>query len=155
MGSVLRIEAPKAPAPANVARAAPSPSTSALHEALAPMPLAAPASADDAPVKSLPAPLPTARAQNPSEHAARPAQAADPIGALMDRSNPAVPAKKVVAAQKALNKLGLHVQANGRFDAATRKAVEKFQRDSGLPVTGELTPKLRRYLALQAGLPAN
>lgn len=151
MGSILRIEAPKAP----VARAAPAPALSAMHEALAPMPLAAPASAEDVRVKNLPAPLPTAHAQKPAEHAARPAQAADPIGALMDRSNTAVPAKKVAAAQKALNKLGLHVQANGRFDAATRKALEKFQRDSGLPVTGELTPKLRRYLALQAGLPAH
>ena len=37
MGSVLRIEAPTPPAPA-VARAAPAPS--AMHEALAPMPLA-------------------------------------------------------------------------------------------------------------------
>ena len=148
MGSVLRIEAPTPPAPA-VARAAPAPS--AMHED-ARADAAAPRRCGRGRPRAA-APLPTARAK-PAEHAARPAQAADPIGALMDRSNPAVPAKTVAAAQKALNKLGLHVPANGHFDAATRKAVEKFQRDNGLPVTGELTPKLRRYLALQAGLPA-
>jgi hypothetical protein len=165
MGSILRIESPKPAAPATAARAAPAPS--ALDEALAPMPLAKPAADDNGAVKVLAAPVlaapvqaaqaskPAAQASKPAAHASRSARAADPIGALIDRSDRVAPANKVIAAQKALNKLGLHVAANGHFDAATRRALEQFQRRNGLPVTGELTPNLRRYLALQAGLPAN
>lgn len=154
MGSVLRIETPKvepASAPAPVAKAQPAAVSSALDEALAPMPMVKPAPAKAAVAKPLPTPA-AAPASRPAP-AAPAAKPADAIGALMDKAAPAVPAAKVAAAQKALNKLGAHVPANGRYDDATRKAVEKFQRDNGLPVTGELTPKLRHFLALQAGLP--
>ncbi len=113
-------------------------------QAVAPAPVAKSAAAPAAKIAPAPAPAPAAP---------KPAAKADSIGALMDKAAPAVPAKSVTSAQKALNKLGAHVPASGKFDDATRKAVEKFQRDNGLPVTGELTPKLRRFLALQAGLP--
>ena len=147
MGSVLRIEPPKAePAPrVAVARAEAKPAPSAIEEALS-APLARQAAPFKA-AKTLPAPAPAPAA------ASKPAAKSDAIGALMDKAAPAVPAKSVASAQKALNKLGAHVPASGKFDDATRKAVEKFQRGNGLPVTGELTPKLRRFLALQAGLP--
>ncbi|MCW2286343.1 type IV secretory pathway VirB10-like protein [Rhodoblastus acidophilus] len=187
MGSVLRIEPPKAepaPAPAPVVRAEAKPAPSALDEVLsapAPAPLQKPAAvkpAKPAPVMAAPlpaakpapvlaAPLPAAKptpaktvqaAPAPSAKAAAKSEVkaggkSDAIGALMDKSAAPVPAKAVTSAQKALNKLGAHVPASGKFDDATRKAVEKFQRDNGLPVTGELTPKLRRFLALQAGQP--
>ncbi|MBB4197630.1 hypothetical protein CCR94_13145 [Rhodoblastus sphagnicola] len=170
MGSVLRIETPKVePAPAPVAKAEAKAAPSALDEALAPMPLAkvaAPAkivapgkiptpakiaapAKTPAPVKAVKA-LPAPPSAAPVKAAAKPS---DAIGALMVNAAPAVPAKNIADAQKALNKLGAHVPANGKIDAATRKAVEKFQRDNGLPVTGELTPKLRHFLALQAGEP--
>jgi peptidoglycan hydrolase-like protein with peptidoglycan-binding domain len=37
--------------------------------------------------------------------------------------------------------------------ATTKKALEGFQRDNGLPVTGELTAKTRHLLAARSGLP--
>lgn len=169
MSSVLRIEPPKAePAPvakpAPIARAEAKPAPSAIDEVLsAPAPVAKPAAAvkPAKPAQAVaPAPVaksvaaPAAKIAPASAPAApKPAAKADSIGALMDKAAPAVPVKSVTSAQKALNKLGAHVPASGKFDDATRKAVEKFQRDNGLPVTGELTPKLRRFLALQAGLP--
>jgi len=174
MGSILRVDpptvekpsaSPLVSPPAAVARAE---APVATPEDFAPAPLVKPAPQ----TKAKPAPATPAAAPAP---AAKPRQA-DAIGALMSKSAdkpadkpaaavpaaavpapavpaPAIPAKTVVAAQKALNKLGAHVQANGKYDDATRKAIQKFQRDNGLPVTGELTPKLRQFLALQAGLP--
>ncbi|PPQ34890.1 Putative peptidoglycan binding domain-containing protein [Rhodoblastus acidophilus] len=182
MGSVLHIETPKAE-PAPVVRAEPAaPVPSALDEALTPAPLASPvapakaaktaAPAPVAPAKAVMAPKPvapvkavataklgasgnaTAVAKAPA--APKPAaKSGDAIGALMDKSAAPAADNKVSSAQKALNKLGAHVSANGKFDDATRKAVQKFQRDNGLPATGELTPALRHYLALQAGLPVD
>lgn len=150
MGSTLRIEAPKVePAPVQQAAAQPAAAgLAAAEDVLNPVLLAKPQAVKPAPVKAAVVP--------PSPIRAAPAtKSNDVIGALLthEKVAPAVPAKKVAAAQKALNALGAHVEANGQYTAATRKALEKFQRDNGLPVTGELTPKLRHFLALQAGTP--
>jgi hypothetical protein len=148
MGSVLRIEPPRAePSAAQASR-----SDAIRSDALAPEAAKAAASTFEPIPLAMPAPAKAPAAKLLASPAAAPAsRSGDAIGALIDKSAPPVPAKKVAAAQKALNKLGAHVPANGQYNDATRKAVEKFQRDNGLPVTGELTPKLRHYLALQAG----
>lgn len=149
MGSTLRIEPAKVePAPVQQARTQPDAAgLASAEDVLAPVLMARPQAVKPAPVKAAvvpPAPVKTAST----------AKSNDAIGALLthEAAAPAVPAKKVAAAQKALIALGAHVEANGQYTAATRKAVEKFQRENGLPVTGELTPKLRHFLALQAGV---
>lgn len=108
-----------------------------------------------------PAPLPPARPA-----AAAPAPVAKPVAVkseqsadLVDGGAPKAAAKSeeadktVLAAQRALVKLGYVLRADGVFGGATRQALEKFERDSGLPVKGELTPKILRQLHARSGTP--
>lgn len=61
------------------------------------------------------------------------------------------PDATVLAAQQALLRLGYVVRADGVMGGATRQAIEKFERDSGLPATGKVTPKLMKQLVAQSG----
>jgi hypothetical protein len=82
----------------------------------------------------------------------------DAIGALIAGNGVATPeasGKSVAAAQRALQKLGAPVKPDGDYGAATRKAVEAFQRDNHLPITGELNARTRRLLSARAGLPVD
>ncbi len=67
----------------------------------------------------------------------------------------APPNKNVIAAQRALTKLGFNVPATGMMGPATRQAVEKFEKSRGLPVKGDLTPKVMRDLASASGIAIN
>jgi len=53
----------------------------------------------------------------------------------------------VLAAQRALQRLGFVVRPNGVFDSTTRDAIAQFERDHKMPARGELTPAVRRELA--------
>ena len=82
----------------------------------------------------------------------------DAISALLEGAGPqsAEPAdKNVLYAQRALAKLGYALRADGVFGGTTRQAIEKFERDAGMPVKGELTPKILRRLAAKSGLARN
>jgi hypothetical protein len=81
----------------------------------------------------------------------------DPIGRLLDGgSKQAAGAgdknKNVLAAQRALAKLGFALHQDGVFGGTTRQAIEKFERANGMPVTGELSPKIRRLLSARTGV---
>lgn len=87
---------------------------------------------------------------------AKPAQVRDPITQILKAKEPqqqsgAEPNKIVLAAQRALVRLGFVLRPDGVNGAATRQALEQFERDRGLPVKGELTPKILRELAAQSG----
>jgi hypothetical protein len=60
--------------------------------------------------------------------------------------------KTVLAAQRALAKLGFALHQDGVFGGTTRQAIEKFERANGMPVTGELSPKIRRLLSTRTGI---
>ena len=144
-GSTFKIEPPKPP---------PRPATidSLLGDKLPERPLAP---VGPAPAAAL---APPAAAMAPAEPTAAPApvkKGRDVIGALIADNGVVtapVPAKHILSAQRALQKLGLSVKPDGEFGATTRKAVETFQRDNHLPVNGELTPKTRHLLATRSGL---
>jgi len=78
----------------------------------------------------------------------------DPIARLLgsDAEAKGLAESDVLFAQKALLKLGYVVRADGRMTDATRKAIEKFEHDAGLPAKGALTPKLLARLAARADL---
>lgn len=62
---------------------------------------------------------------------------------------------QVLNAQRALARLGYGpLKFSGVHDPATRAAIERFERDWGFPVTGEITPKLQGELSklLEASL---
>lgn len=79
-----------------------------------------------------------------------PAQATrdDPIARLI------APSKRIVAVQRALADFGYgQVKPTGVYDPETRAAVERFQHDRSLPVSGEVTDDFVRELAAVTGRP--
>jgi len=81
----------------------------------------------------------------------------DPIGGLMRsvgiEAQPAQdPKPSVMAAQRALMKLGFVVRPDGVFGDTTRQAIERFARDNRLPARGDLTPQVKRELARLSGV---
>lgn len=81
--------------------------------------------------------------------AAAPAQpATDPIAKLI------APSKRVVSIQRALADFGYgQIKATGVYDPETRSAIEKFERDHRLPVTGQISDRFVRELAAMTGRP--
>lgn len=65
---------------------------------------------------------------------------------------PISPSKPVMAAQRALVKLGFVLTPDGVAGPATQRAVERYERDHGLPVHGILTPALIRRLSTETGV---
>jgi hypothetical protein len=80
--------------------------------------------------------------------AAAPRSRPDPIAELI------APGPRVIAVQRALNDYGYGpVKVTGNFGAETVSAIQKFERDRKLPVTGQISPRLLRELAALTGRP--
>jgi hypothetical protein len=69
-----------------------------------------------------------------------------------DPARAAAPSKPVLAAQRALVKLGFVLNPDGVAGETTRRAIERYERDHGLPAHGDLTPALMRRLITEAGI---
>jgi peptidoglycan hydrolase-like protein with peptidoglycan-binding domain len=83
-----------------------------------------------------------------TEAVPRPTPRPDPIGDLI------APTPRVVAVQRALNDFGYGpVKATGVYGSETIAAIQKFERDRKLPVTGQISPRLLRELAALTGRP--
>lgn len=120
-----------------------------------------------APLQDAPAGLPVPAA-GPAKPAPRPLAPAsvpatipvpiprDPIADVLKTAAAPVapePSRMVFSAQKALAKLNYPVRPDGLLGVGTRQAVERFERDRKLPVTGELGPRTLRELGAVSGLP--
>jgi outer membrane biosynthesis protein TonB len=144
-----------------------------------PQPAVPPVQMGDKPIERPPAqkmllekpPLETAAGEHPRQTRvnASPAKPQDRISQLLKappaprpRSTSAAPAaattataapsKSVLAAQRALVKLGFVLKPDGVAGVTTRRAVESYERDHGLPIWGELTPTLMRRLSTETGI---
>jgi peptidoglycan hydrolase-like protein with peptidoglycan-binding domain len=72
----------------------------------------------------------------------------DPIAALL------APSKRVVAVQRALTEYGYgQINPTGVVDAETQAAIEKFERQRKLPITGQLSDRVARELSAVTGRP--
>lgn len=72
----------------------------------------------------------------------------DPIADLIG------PSPRIAAVQRALSDYGYgQVQPSGILDDPTTAAIEKFERERRLPVTGEISDRLMRELATLVGHP--
>ncbi|MGH6726786.1 MAG: peptidoglycan-binding domain-containing protein [Pseudolabrys sp.] len=72
----------------------------------------------------------------------------DPIAELI------APTKQVIAVQRALADFGYgQIRPTGVFDPQTQSAIEKFERERRLPVTGQISDRLVRELAAMTGRP--
>ena len=84
----------------------------------------------------------------PTTVAAPPSLPSDPIANLI------APSKKVIAVQRALADFGYgQIKPTGVLDLETRAAVEKFERDHQMPVTGQISVRFVRELAGMTGRP--
>lgn len=66
---------------------------------------------------------------------------------------PAGPDRNVLSAQRALQRLGYVVKPDGVMSPGLKKTIERFERDNGLPVSGELTAKVTKAIAARAAAP--
>ncbi|HEX2555834.1 MAG TPA: peptidoglycan-binding domain-containing protein [Microvirga sp.] len=107
-------------------------------------------------------PAPVAAPASSAAATPQPRAGADPIGELLRGENPVPPgyvgradsSALVAAGQRALVKLGFGpLKADGLMGPSTRQAIERFERERKLPVTGELGSRTARELAAQSGLP--
>jgi peptidoglycan hydrolase-like protein with peptidoglycan-binding domain len=72
----------------------------------------------------------------------------DPIAGLI------APSKRVTAVQRVLSEFGYgQIAPNGVLDHETEVAIEQFERQRKLPVTGQITPRLLRELVALSGRP--
>lgn len=72
----------------------------------------------------------------------------DPIADLL------APSPRIIAVQRALADFGYgQIKPSGTIDAATRAAIEKFERDHRMPVTGQVSDRFVRELSTMAGRP--
>ncbi|HZD90746.1 MAG TPA: peptidoglycan-binding domain-containing protein [Pseudolabrys sp.] len=97
-----------------------------------------------------------------SVHAGQPAvqRPDDPIARLLAPSAPPppppapVPSKQVLAVQRVLADFGYgQIEPTGIVDGGTRTAIEKFEREHGMPVDGQVSDKLLRALGAMSGRP--
>jgi hypothetical protein len=135
-------------------------------------PTALPQGVDNRPTASVPPapkpleakPLETRPPERPVEAApARPAPALrtpqapstrrnDPIGDLIGSS--ATSSVRIAAVQRALSEYGYgQLRASGTFDEQTSAAIQKFESEHKLPVTGRLSDRLLNELAAMTGHP--
>ena len=72
----------------------------------------------------------------------------DPLADLI------APSKQVIAVQRALSEFGYgQIRPSGVIDAETQSAIQKFERERKLPVTGQLSHRVVRELAAITGRP--
>jgi hypothetical protein len=62
------------------------------------------------------------------------------------------PGDTVLAGQRALARLGYSVKVDGMMGSGTRQAIERFEQDRKLPVTGELSARTIRELSAASGI---
>jgi len=87
-------------------------------------------------------------AKPPAAANAQTPPATDPIAKLI------APSKRIVSIQRALADFGYgQIKATGVYDPETRSAIEKFERDHRLPVTGQISDRFVRELAAMTGRP--
>jgi len=79
-----------------------------------------------------------------------PAQPAryDPIAEILG------PSKRVMSIQRALADFGYgQIKVTGVINPETEAAIEKFERERKLPITGQISDRLARELAAMTGRP--
>jgi peptidoglycan hydrolase-like protein with peptidoglycan-binding domain len=96
----------------------------------------APAAVASAPQPRPPAPVPVSN------------RSGDPLGDLINSS------RRIAAVQRALTEFGYgQLKPTGNVGTDTQAAIQKFERDRKMPVTGQLSDRLVRELAAMTGRP--
>jgi peptidoglycan hydrolase-like protein with peptidoglycan-binding domain len=62
------------------------------------------------------------------------------------------PGDVILSGQRALARLGYSVKVDGAMGTGTRQAIERFEQDRRLPVTGEFSARTIRELSSVSGI---
>jgi hypothetical protein len=90
----------------------------------------------------------TASNGSPAEKPTSAARRNDPIGDLIN------PSARIAAVQRALSEYGYgQIKTSGTLDDATTAAIEKFEREHSLPITGRISARLISELTAMIGHP--
>ena len=94
----------------------------------------------------------------PAKAAPERSRSAPPAAAAPRRAEAAAdappPSTRVAAVQRALADFGYgQIKPNGLFDGSTKSAIEKFERERKLPITGQISERLTRELSAVTGRP--
>lgn len=142
-----RHPAPLFGAPSVAPQAAPA-------SAQAPLPRVRPSEAEVRPIEAKPveSPVvssrPSSTAATPRPPVAIPAAKNDPVGDLIAST------RRVAAIQRALTEYGYgQLKPTGVTGPDTQAAIQKFERDRKMPVTGQISDKLIRDLVILTGRP--
>jgi peptidoglycan hydrolase-like protein with peptidoglycan-binding domain len=86
------------------------------------------------------------------------AKPSPPAAVALRRAEPPAespaPSTRVAAVQRALADFGYgQIKPSGLFDGGTQAAIEKFERERKLPVTGQISERLTRELSAVTGRP--
>ena len=93
-------------------------------------------------------PAATLPAATPAPVRTTSASRSDPIAELLEPSN------RTIAVQRALSEFGYgQIKPTGTVGPETRAAIEKFERERKLPVTGQVSERLTRELSAMKGGP--
>jgi peptidoglycan hydrolase-like protein with peptidoglycan-binding domain len=95
------------------------------------------------------APAKLAKATSGAPSPARPMSARNDVA--VDRP---APSKRIIALQRALAEYGYgQIRTTGIMDADTQAAIERFERERRLPITGQASDRIVRELAAMTGRP--
>src|SRR5262249_1142891 len=99
---------------------------------------------------------PPPAAPAPTRSLAPPAQPTPPAPIPTPARSSAHPSRQVLAVQRALSEYGYgQLKPTGVYDADTRLAIQRFERDRRLPITGEISERVTRELANLTGRELN
>ncbi len=141
---------PPAPAPRPVDLAAAPAAPAAVAPMQKPAPSTPHASLDASPSPHKDAIAALLRNEAPS---AEPASRAAAVRHGLVKGDAAADASpRVAAAQRALMRVGFVVRPNGLLGADTRQAIERFEKDRGLTVTGALSARTLKELSARSGV---
>ena len=143
--------------PAPMFGAAPAASTAASSSTQAPIPRVRPSDVEARPAETKPVetPVVSSRQSSPAANAATPRPPVaipsaknDPVGDLI------VSTRRVASIQRALTEYGYgQLKPTGVVGADTQAAIQKFERDRKMPVTGQISDRLIRDLVVLTGRP--
>jgi len=101
-----------------------------------------------APTAVAPAAVASAAQQRPPAPVPASNRSGDPLGDLINSS------RRIAAVQRALTEFGYgQLKPTGNVGTDTQAAIQKFERDRKMPVTGQLSDRLVRELAAMTGRP--
>ncbi|TCK31268.1 putative peptidoglycan binding protein [Ancylobacter aquaticus] len=151
---IRQVDTPRAASSTPAVSPPAPPAASIAVPALLPELLATPAVPTPLPPAKPAAPRAAASAAGPTAATASASTAekavAPPAGLLPPGDVPVSP--RVMEIQKALARLGYGpIRIDGVFGAATEEAIQRFERDRRLPITGQMSERVVRELAAVSG----